>query len=227
MEENKKLIIDKYILFLKKICFEEGETYESFSNFGVFGSYGEPTYLVKEKFEDIIKVSNSIIVTESIENIEKYYNLSGTIVLRPYDGEKKLILGCGNLHNYKIYQNNDDFYDDFISKHIHMNEYTINPDISMNPSIASEYGKKIFSSIPDNSFKEIIFEGFMANNIKKYPYYLSELDRLLKNNGKVLLDIGIKRKKHLMYKLNGKLYQRDKVTPVNTIDDFREIVNRY
>ena len=67
-----------------------------------------------------------------------------------------------------------------MKQHTHIYEYTIDPDIGLNPCIASKFGSHIFSNIP-------IFEGFMLKDPNtpenKTKYFLSEILRLLECNG--------------------------------------------
>lgn len=123
---------------------------------------------------------NQLKIINNFETIERIYNLNNYIELRPYNGEKKLIIGCGNKRldcgnldpcyssEYKI------IYDMY---HSHQDAYTIDISLIANPSIVSYFNDKYkFNTIPNNSFDLIIFEG--GGNPLDNP---DEIKRLLSN----------------------------------------------
>ena len=118
-----------------------------------------------------------------IENIFKMYNY---VQLRPYKGEKILVIGCGNrrldylgnslpteftneeeIKNKRLYDIN----------HSHYNEFTIDLTLVANPSIIGNFDENTkFETIPDNSFNLIYFEGGGNPKINE-----DEIKRLLDN----------------------------------------------
>ena len=102
------------------------------------------------------------------------------IELRPYNGEKKLLIGCGNTRldcgNLDPCDNSEEKtkYDIF---HSHEDVYTIDISLIANPSIVSYFNENItFPTIPDHSFDLIVFEG--GGEPTSNP---REIQRLLKN----------------------------------------------
>lgn len=152
-----------------------------------FGSYNScHVQFLNDDTKRLNYYSKILNITETKNNIDAYWEKDHVVVLRPYSGENTLIIGCGNIicYNRQKSSKNKGFWKEFSSKHVHNNEYTIGPDIEMNPSICAEFGYNKFSSIPDESFEFIIFEGFMFDTFEEDILYLfSEMLRLLKNNG--------------------------------------------
>ena len=71
--------------------------------------------------------------TTSIEKIKEIYQSHGVIQLREIKDCKKLLIGCGNspIHSY----------DDDERDHTHNGCITVNPEISVNPTIIGEIGR--------------------------------------------------------------------------------------
>jgi hypothetical protein len=89
---------------------------------------------------------------------------------RKYNGETKLIIGCGQMN--KKY-------------HEHLDCYTIDCRMRMNPSLVCNFGTyEMKKYIPDNSFNEVIFEGLFPNAIIS-DIGLSEFIRICKKNAKI------------------------------------------
>lgn len=172
-----KLVIEKYCDFLDKTyddyCKTTGckgfKTKKTRSRFSIFGSYSNSHELVLRKSEDIEKYSQRIKVTTNKKN---YIN-NGLIILRSYQGEKNLVIGCGNV----LCDGNKFGY------RKHENSYTIDPDIDRNPSVCCEFGKQKIVNIPDNAFENIICEGFYPEDPNKLTYFYSEILRMLKDGG--------------------------------------------
>lgn len=137
-----------------------------------------------------------------------YYNEKGDIIaiqLRAID-KKKILLGCGNnptsiaYHKSVMKQVHDDTYRDYVGKdnkewadliikqkdeerdcnfhHEHNDYITINPDISMNPTIVTFFGwyKMPKELLPSNYFEEIIDEGIDLENMR---YYSHDYNRII------------------------------------------------
>jgi hypothetical protein len=119
-----------------------------------------------------------------------YYNDKGiyAIQLRPIKyHEKKLIIGCGNnptpiyYHypydkklKYLLKQNN--ICCDNIKSHLHKNCVTIDPNIAMNPTIVTMFGKTKLPFLEDDFFESIEMEGV---NCSFFNYYDIEYSRLI------------------------------------------------
>jgi len=135
------------------------------------------------KIKNIIFMSNlpfhyhelNIDIQHDSETINKLYDLHNLIVLRPYNNEEIAIVGCGNrLYNYT----KDDYY---IIKHTHKDIYTIDIDITKNPSVVCAFPYQKLSHIPDKSFNCIIYECLPIQHEKEHNDSLPEINRLLKD----------------------------------------------
>lgn len=101
-----------------------------------------------------------------IKNIYDNYNY---VQLRPYKGEKILVIGCGNRRlDYLGNSSPTEFTNEQHMKdkrlydinHSHYNEFTIDLTLVANPSIIGKFDENTqFVTIPDNSFNLIYFEG--------------------------------------------------------------------
>jgi hypothetical protein len=118
----------------------------------------------------------------SLDEIKKIFKEKKYIQLRPYRGEKVLVIGCGNKrldhgnsvhdvnHSEEIMQKHN--YNKF---HSHYNEFTIDLSLVANPSIIGKFNENIMlGTIPDHCFDFIYFEGGGDNNN-------TEIKRLLNN----------------------------------------------
>jgi hypothetical protein len=139
--------------------------------------YSEIFYVEKINYIESLVIKNNLSYIKDIFDQYKY------IELRKYNGEKTLIIGCGNrrLDNCNIDICNKPNKCDRIQHnnyHSHDNCYTIDASTVANPSIIGKFDKDIiFKTIPDHSFNYIIFEGGgipSSNN--------NEIKRLLKDD---------------------------------------------
>ena len=73
-------------------------------------------------------------------------------IVRPYAGEKTLIIGCGKSPFDYIEWG-------CVDEHVHNDVYTIDINLRMNPCVIGDIDNLDLLFIPDNSFDEIIFEG--------------------------------------------------------------------
>jgi hypothetical protein len=119
-----------------------------------------------------------------------YYNQSGiyAIQLRPItEHEKTLLIGCGNNPTSVYYHYPNCFKSDNLIKqnkyncicgnnHLHKGCITIDPNISMNPTIVTMFGKSKLTFLEDSSFHKILTEGL---NISNFKYFKKEKKRLL------------------------------------------------
>lgn len=153
------------------------------------------------------KYKKGLHITTNESEIRSIFDSFNVIVLRKYQNESKLILGCGNnpLSFGATFLRNDwdQTYksdNDYIKKcqwdnHMHNNEYTINPDVGMNPSMVGEFGINDFTFLGKQIFEEIIFEEFIIESYLEDNVYTSSnintitmLIYLLRENGKVILN---------------------------------------
>ena len=114
---------------------------------------------------------NELKIINSMKYISNIYNKNGLIVLRPYNGERTLIIGCGNGRL--------DYDDIYYDQHCHKGAYTIDMLLVANPCIVGIWDKNMLlvDLIPDNAFELIIFEG---SGHPSYNY--REIHRLLDKN---------------------------------------------
>jgi hypothetical protein len=107
---------------------------------------------------------NDVNIENTLEEIQDEYNKNKYLYLRPYRGEKTLIIGCGNnrLDCSNILNRNSkkcDLIDSNIY-HNHRDAYTLDITLIANPSIVANFNQDLqLLKIPDNSFNLIIFEG--------------------------------------------------------------------
>lgn len=140
-------------------------------------------------------------ITMKLEDMEKIYTENKYIQLRPYQGEKILTIGCGNRRletaNAEPYLNNKTQIDDkrnYDRYHSHHNEFTIDMTLVANPSIVCNFNSDSkFTTIPDNSFNLIYFEGSCDPEINR-----NEIKRLL-NNKSTSFCIGMNNGKYCVY----------------------------
>ena len=123
---------------------------------------------------------NKLDIKDTYDNIKGLFERVNYIQLRPYNGEKTLLIGCGNIrldcgNLHKCDTDSEKLlYDNY---HTHENTYTIDPALVANPSIVSYFKNGVnFFTIPDHSFDLIIFEGGGDPSMNSY-----EIQRLLKN----------------------------------------------
>ena len=115
---------------------------------------------IKENMDKVIIINNPSI-------IKQIYERYGYLELRPYNGEKKLIIACGNTRFDFDYlytaENTDNRVVRTITSnkyHSHWDAYTIDMHLGANPSILGTWdADTFFRTIPDNSFDLILFEG--------------------------------------------------------------------
>jgi hypothetical protein len=128
----------------------------------------------KKKYLNLSKIiknkgGSSVSDMEMDVEVDTYYKIR-----RPYNGEKILILGCGNGPN-----NLDQKYK---LEHMHPGAYTIDIQENMNPSCLTDMKNGIFCQIPDNSIEQIICEGF-SMDILSSKNFIDEINRIKKYGG--------------------------------------------
>ena len=106
---------------------------------------------------------NNLLIINTPEDIIENFKQNNYLELRPYNGEKRLIIACGNK---RLDDGNTDkitYMDKTIELnkyHSHRDAYTIDLFIGANPSIVSQWGDvKIYTNLLNGIFDIIIFEG--------------------------------------------------------------------
>ncbi len=125
-----------------------------------------------------------------MKSIESTFEKHKVIQLRPYNGEKYLVIGCGNtpISYGEIDLDALDMpahFIDYRKDHQHTGCYTINPDIRWNPSMVVAYGHVDLTPL----FKEGQFEAIYAEccgPVFNTPLGFKNLVYLLKDGGYVL-----------------------------------------
>jgi hypothetical protein len=137
-----------------------------------------------------------------------FFNKEGKLIaiqLRPLQGEKQLVIGCGNnpttpAYNSlcskeehdklcKEYFRNDRKFAELIIQqrdderksgiHNHEGAITINPDVNMNPTIVAFFGwyEMPEELLPSNHFDDIESEGI---DLRGMPFFKSDYERIVK-----------------------------------------------
>ena len=127
-------------------------------------------------------------LTVTNEDLETDFKRTGSCILRKYNGETSLILACGNSPTCVCLGSK------YIYDHKHSGVYTIDSDISMNPSLVGLFGYEIFTEIPDNSFNYIEMEGLYGIPTE---LFFNEIKRIAKPN--VVVNIEFKDRKDDKY----------------------------
>ena len=105
-----------------------------------------------------------------------------SIVVRPYNEEQILVVGCGNnVHQaLNCHDETGKSHKDFPL------EYTIDCDPEIDPSIIGYFGQSNFDSLPDHCFAVIVFEGVVLNDIQTWE----EVKRLAKPHAPIMTYCG-------------------------------------
>jgi hypothetical protein len=113
---------------------------------------------------------------------------SDIIIIKPYNNEKTLVIDNKDSKDTKMK------YPD--------NSYIISDDIDKDISVYGLFSSSEFSNLPDNSFSNITF--MTTNNIKETETFVSNLLRLLKEDGIITVNgvSIIKKVKNKLYMLN-------------------------
>ena len=144
---------------------------------------------------DLFKINFDKLNIDTQNSYPKYYyhlkngkDVIYAIQLRPIlKNDDKIVIGCGNnptplYYNFPYSKERDiELKKQKITKcscktHLHENCVTIDPDISMNPTIITMFGKCKLNFLKSNSFKKIETEGV---NLNYFSNFKSEKKRLL------------------------------------------------
>lgn len=139
----------------------------------------------RRRFLDFVRIDRpmSTIIDESRRH-------DGVLMMRRYKGEKRLVVACGNGpllfdDTDDLPMSNDEYYREYRENHLHIDEYTINILLGMNPSMIGSFGQTdLRLLLPQARFEEIEFEG---GGCKEEKWTISNLLWLLKEGGRVLL----------------------------------------
>ena len=162
-EEN-----DKVIKYVKETAFEINPIYNS------------PEILSEYEPASIFYGLN---ISMELGDITTIFDEYGYIQIRPYQGEKVLVIGCGNrridagnLYHKKNTEERINYKRNYDLDHLHLNQFTIDLTLVANPSIISNFGPDSrYYTIPDHSFTLIYCEGGAPVNNDR------EISRLLDN----------------------------------------------
>lgn len=167
VDDNKFCIYDIIRLYHRwcKVFPDEYRKYMMANNYDSISPHGSHLGL------------NNLDVTNQrlISDFEKYNQL----VLQKYNGETSLIIGCGNgpVCSFRWEEKERKF-------HQHEKCYTMDMDLSMNPSIVGFFGQESFHSIPDASFDDVDMEGCCCVG-EFTDLFISELLRITKPEAKL------------------------------------------
>ena len=97
------------------------------------------------------EIIRKLKIDYTMEQIREIYEKHGVLALRPLKGDK-LLLGCGN----------NPVDPNFVTKprHEHDDYDTVNPQISMNPSLVAAFGVNKLKGLLPNTYEELAFEAF-------------------------------------------------------------------
>jgi hypothetical protein len=138
---------------------------------------------------------NNLQIENTMNDINIKFIKYKIIELRPYKGEKELVLSCGNFrlddsggHPFERY---DEKYENtdrpskniYYSNHNHYGCYTIDMNLATNASTVGIFGKQNFPNLPNNSFKIIYNEGGNVGMIESNQLLNTEILRLLEPDG--------------------------------------------
>jgi hypothetical protein len=140
-------------------------------------------------------------ITEDPKIINSWWEISHIIPFRPYQGQKEMVVGCGNDINLICCGQGLPFYTfapqyqttDIISmypyknppytKHHHKKQYTVNMDPTWNPCVVAFFGVDDLSQmLPYECFDRIIWEAMSVSNSSNCCT-ISNLLHLLSQNG--------------------------------------------
>ncbi len=156
-------------------------------------NYIDPCYIcpIDSKTTKLYKINFDNLDIDYQNGYPKYYynqNNIYAIQLRPIlKNETKLIIGCGNNPTSLYYhfpyskERNNEIKNNGYNRckyknHLHLNSVTIDPDISMNPTIITMFGKCTLPFLQNASFENIETEGV---NLDYFEKFKSEKKKLL------------------------------------------------
>lgn len=149
----------------------------------------EPTGQVAGESDEVDDV---YITPEEREAAEERYRklLEEATMVREYNGEKKLIIGCGNgPESWCPCCVPEDFDPErYRKKHLHSDAYTIDTNPDMNPSAIGNIVTQTFEFIPDGAFDEIIFEG-LCIYYREVKQIMKVLKRLMSKHARVEISV--------------------------------------
>lgn len=114
------------------------------------------------------ETSPKLTVSNTYKQIIEIYKKYGYIELRPYNNEDTIVFCCGNTPIEPVYINCKE-------DHNHKDQYTIDENPLMNPSIIGSFGYHKFETIPTNSINSMIFEGVNTTIVSKDEIYTENI----------------------------------------------------
>lgn len=173
-------------------------------------------------------------ITNDIDTIQTIYDKHQVLQLRSYQGEKHLVVGCGNCPIvYEDDKHQPDFYRT-AQDHAHSGCYTLDMDIKMNPSVVANFRE----NDPHELFKEEQFDtirvectGYILNT----EIAIRNLIYLLKYGGYLLdvfyvtINIGENEWKSIeriipRYKKNGSKLETGRVIDLNDKESWNYLI---
>ena len=126
-------------------------------------------------------------VEASLDELQEGLSRHGTLQLRPYRGEDRCVIGCGNSPivdggGYLLGEHTALEYRDL---HAHPDCYTINPEPAYNPCLVASYGEQEIVGLPDGCFRVMESEGVVL--VESERFYL-DTRRLLMEGGVFSID---------------------------------------
>lgn len=133
------------------------------------------------------RLSSHLTIDCGAEEVKEAYRRYECVPLRPYRGERTLVVGCGN---HPVANGSWDLVrlgSEYREEHHHLGAYTVNPDLGMNPSVVMAFGKdpRAHLYLPPGAFDLVHLEGFRWESDTDSPYWREALLHVLRDNGEV------------------------------------------
>ena len=231
--DNRNLILHLFSLYDKRNQFASGTNGPSIAwTIVKLRCDNEQQQQQQPPHFNTMALAKHLSITNNRRGLIHAWNAHGVILLRPWNGEKELVIGCGNspfmfgsVALKKSLRRKLDATVDMpkdsvnafekLSKHVHDGAYTINPDPGMNPSVIARFGIDDLGFIPSGSIKRVFYEGTtLADYNNKNT--IATLLRILSNGGIVStslnfkdddgdVDVHFMKYGHALYQSNGSL----------------------
>lgn len=127
----------------------------------------------------------------SLQQMRDIYDRTGFIQFRAIDFNlRTLVIGCGNrpFSYFAGYQRELVFDELYSNAHAHRGAITVDPDPKNNPTIVAFFGVRPLSVCAENSFDKILIEGVSIPALLELEHFVSDLKRLLTENGRLYLE---------------------------------------
>lgn len=159
-------------------------------------------FWLKSKKSELYEIIKCLDIRNTKRNMLHFFDKYRIVPLREYQGEKTLVIGCGNS---PLVDSGGYFFETVQEKviyqkqHAHKGCYTICSDPCYNPSVVGFFSSNYFKNIPDGAFYKIVIEGV---KLEFNECLVSELSRMLADKGGILVNdimVGFKRKNQLIF----------------------------